>query len=109
MRISDWSSDVCSSDLLGVIKTEHRGAIKEHILDELDEGGLDRVEAAIMVEMFRIEVGDDRDRAVEAQEAAVALVALDHPPVQPSEPSVRSVIVDDPTVDGGRVEPARNE
>src|SRR3546814_5557050 len=59
---------------LGVIETEHRGAIKGHILDELDEGGLDRVEAAIMVEMFRIDVGDDRDRAVEAQEAAVALV-----------------------------------
>src|SRR3546814_2078448 len=87
MRRSDARNDRLH---LGVIETEHRGAIKGHILDELDEGGLDRVEAAIMVEMFRIDVGDDRDRAVEAQEAAVALVGLDHHPVRRSEPRVRS-------------------
>src|SRR3546814_7241653 len=59
---------------LGMVEAEHRGAIEGHILDKLDEGVLDCVEAAIMVEMFGIDVGDDRDRAIEAKEAAVALV-----------------------------------
>ena len=58
-----------------------RDAVERHVLDELDERLLDRVEAAIMVEMLGIDVGDDRDRAVEPQEAAVALVGLDHHPV----------------------------
>ena len=59
-----------------------------------------------MVEMLGIDVGDDRDRAVEPQEAAVALVGLDHHPVGASEPGVGAVGVDDPAVDHGRIDPA---
>src|SRR3546814_5238354 len=86
-----------------MVEAEHRGAIEGHILDKLDEGVLDCVEAAIMVEMFGIDVGDDRDRAIEAKEAAVALVGFDHHPVAGAEARVRSVIVDDAAVDHGRV------
>ena len=66
---------------LGMVDAHHREPVEGHILDELDEGVLDRVEAAIMLEMLGIDVGDDRDRPVEPQEAAVALVGLDHHPV----------------------------
>lgn len=62
-----------------------------------------------MVEMFGIDVGDDRDRPVEAQEAAVALVGLDHHPVAGAETRIRAVIVDDAAVDHGRVDPPRVE
>ena len=64
-----------------MVDAEQGGAVEGHVLDELDIGVLDRVEAAIMVEMLGIDVGHDRDRAVEPQEAAVALVGLDHHPV----------------------------
>ena len=62
-----------------------------------------------MFEMLGIDVGDDGDRPVEAEEAAVALVGLDHPPVAFAEPGVGAVAVDDPAVDHGRVEPAAVE
>src|SRR3546814_7081646 len=84
MRISYWSSDVCSSDL-------QRRAIERHVLDKLDIRRLDVIEIAIMVEMFGIDIGDDRDRPVEPQETAVALVGLDHHPVRRAEPRVRAI------------------
>ena len=64
-----------------MVDAEQRRAVEGHVLDELDERVLDLLEAAIMIEMLGIDVGDDRDRAVEPQEAAVALVGLDHHPV----------------------------
>ena len=91
---------------LGMVDAQHRGAVEGHVLDELDERVLDLVEAAVMVEMLGIDVGDDRDRAVEPQEAAVALVGLDHHPVALAEPGVGAVAVDDAAVDHRRVDPA---
>ena len=70
---------------------------------------LTRVEAAVMFEMLGIDVGDDRDRPVEAEEAAVALVGLDHPPVAFAEPGIGAVAIDDAAVDHGRVDPAAVE
>src|SRR3546814_14624981 len=40
MRISDWSSDVCSSDLLGGLARRHVGEIADH-----PRGGVHRVHA----------------------------------------------------------------
>ena len=90
--VADPADDVLH---LGMIDAQHREPVEGHVLDELDEGVLDRVEAAVMLEMLGIDVGDDRDRPVEAQEAAVALVGLDHPPVAFAEPGVGAVAVDD--------------
>ena len=67
---------------LGMVDAEQGRAVERHILDEFDEGVLHLVERAIMVEMLGIDVGDDRDRPVEPEEAAVALVGLDHHPVR---------------------------
>src|SRR3546814_5536886 len=48
MRISDWSSDVCSSDLQGLrllADALHRGLVLQHHRAAL-QGGRDRLEAA---------------------------------------------------------------
>jgi hypothetical protein len=92
-----------------MIDAEQGRAVEGDVLDELDEGVLHLVEAAIMVEMLGIDVGDHRDRAVEAEEGAVALVRLDHHPVGAAEPRVGAVGVDDAAVDHGRVDAARVE
>ena len=62
-----------------------------------------------MVEMFGVDIGDDRNRAVEPQETAVALVRLDHHPVARAKPGVRTVAVDDAAVDDRRVDAAMIE
>ena len=90
----------------GMVDAHHRQPVEGHILDEFDEGVLGPVEAAIMFEMLGIDVGHDRDRPVEPQEAAVALVGLDHHPVGLAEPGVGAIAVDDPAVDHRRVDPA---
>src|SRR3546814_8476641 len=84
MRISDWSSDVCSSDPANVglraeaisnnaavlhprqdclhfrmIEAEQSCAVKRDIANKFDKGVLHPVEAAIMVEMFGIDIGDE--------------------------------------------------
>ena len=44
-----------------MIETHHREAIKREILDELEKGVLDRVECVEVIEMFRVDIGDDGD------------------------------------------------
>ena len=90
----------------GVIQAQEGGAVEGHVLDELDEGALDRVEIAIVIEMLGIDVGDHRERTVEAQEAAVALIGLDHHPVARAQARVRAIAVDDAAVDDGGIDPA---
>ena len=93
----------------GMIDAQDRRAIEGDIVDELHEGGLHPVEIAIMVEMFGIDIGDDRDRPVEAQEAAIALVGLHHHPVAIAHSRVRSVLFDDAAVDDGGIDIAAIE
>ncbi len=94
---------------LRMIEAEQRRAVEGHILDKLDERILHRIERTVVVEMFGIDVRDDRIGAVEAQEAAVTLVRLHHHPVRRAEAGVGAVAVDDAAVDDGRVHPARIE
>ena len=89
-----------------MVEAQDRRAIEGHVLHELDERVLDPVEAAIMVEMLGIDIGDDRDRAVEPEKAAVAFVGLDHHPFAVAESRVRPVIVDDAPVDDGGIDAA---
>lgn len=90
----------------GMIEAQQRRTVEGHVLDELDERRLHLLERAIMVEMLGIDVGHDREGAVEPQEAAVALIRLDDHPVALAQPGIRAVLVDDPAVDHGRVHPA---
>src|SRR3546814_1897249 len=54
-----------------MIEAEQSCAVKRDIANKFDKGVLHPVEAAIMVEMFGIDIGDDRYGAVQAQETAV--------------------------------------
>src|SRR3546814_12615242 len=75
MRISDWSSDVCSSDLPRALVRPHRGQRVEHIRDGNDPG-LDRnlvagqtvgIAAAVVALLVA-----QRDRGAELDEAVLA-------------------------------------
>ena len=90
----------------GMIDAEDREPVERHILDELAIGLLHPLEVAVMFEMLGIDVGDDGDRPVEAEEAAVALVGLDDHPVALAQPRVGAVAIDDAAVDDGRVDAA---
>ncbi len=92
-----------------MIEAKQRGTIKGHIFDERDKRILYRVERTIMVEMFGIDVGHHRNRAVEAQKAAIALIGLHHHPVARAQPRVGAIAIDDPAIDDGWVNPARIE
>src|SRR3546814_13418860 len=67
MRISDWSSDVCSSDLLVLLLREERGV-------DRDEG---RGEYALAEQVLE-EVGDLQCRAKDVRGGAVAEVVREH-------------------------------
>ncbi len=90
----------------GMIDAHHAESVERDILDELDERVLDPIEAAIMFEMFGIDIGDHRDGPVEPQEAAIAFIRFDHPPVALAEPGIGAIAVDDAAVDHRRIEPA---
>ena len=87
-----------------MIQADHAEAVEGNVLDEVAEGLLDRVEVAVVVQVFRVDVGDDRHGAFQAQEAAVALVGLDHDPVALAHLGVGAVGVDDAAVDHRRVQ-----
>ena len=89
-----------------MVDAHHRQTIEGHILDELDEGVLDPLEAAIMVEMFGIDIGDDRDLPIKPQEAAVAFVGFDHHPIAAAEAGVRAIGIDDAAIDNRRIDAA---
>ena len=92
-----------------MIDAHHGEAVERHVLDESLERILHRFERLEVVEMLRIDVGDDRDVGRQLQERAVALVGLDHHPVAGAEPRVGAVGIDDAAVDDGRIEIARVE
>ena len=91
----------------GMIEAQQSGAVEGDVADKLDEGVLHPVEAAIMVKMFGIDIGDHRDRAVEPQEAAVALIGFHDHPVAVAQPRVGAIAVDDAAVDDRGIDPAR--
>ena len=60
-----------------------------------------------MVEMLRVDIGDNRDGAIEAQKAAIALVGLDHHPVAGAKAGVAAIGIDDAAVDHRGIDAAR--
>src|SRR3546814_9960069 len=63
MRISDWSSDVCSSDLHGVVVGNQPVVWRERLLDRVQRAGADVAE-------------DDADRADHQSRQADVAVAI---------------------------------
>ena len=92
---------------LGMIQTDGGEAVEGDVLDEVDEGLPHRVEVAVVVQVFRVDVGHDRNSGLEPQEAAVALIRLDHDPVAVPHLGVGAIGVDDAAVDHRRVQTGR--
>src|SRR6266853_6578977 len=57
-----------------LIDTQDRRAVKWHAIHKLDEGVLNVFERGVLVQMFAINRGHDRDNRREHQEAAVAFI-----------------------------------
>src|SRR3546814_4681775 len=77
MRISDWSSDVCSSDLIGRMtvhprRRQHMRLIDRHALRFVDGGGIAMIDMGIVLEVER-----DPPAIVEPHRHAVGGHALD--------------------------------
>src|SRR3546814_6481288 len=79
MRISDWSSDVCSSDLIGRMAVHAGGGedmrpIDRHALRFMDGGGIAMIDMGIIFQVER-----DRSPVIEPHRHAVGRYALDLP------------------------------
>src|SRR3546814_1207960 len=86
MRISDWSSDVCSSDLLGRSRPVVRElrVLQQPRSDEQEGGVLrrlagvhDEAVAPVVAQLHRVDVGGAREGAVLAQVVPVFFDAKD--------------------------------
>ena len=64
------------------------------------------VEAAVMIEMLGIDIGDDDDIGGQLDEGAVRFIRLDHHPVALAEPRIGAIGIDDAAIDDGRIEAA---
>src|SRR3546814_5710858 len=76
MRISDWSSDVCSSDLgvgsglCGLFAAAHRGRfVGEDLLRLVDLGALERLEPR---DLFQRQVGEQLQELADVAVVAIA-------------------------------------
>jgi len=87
-----------------VIDTHYRKTVERHVLDEIAERVLHGVESLEVIEMFRIDIGDDGDIGRQFQERAVALVGFHHHPLAGAEPGVGAIGIDDAAIDHGRIE-----
>ena len=81
-------------------------AVEGHVLDELAEGFAHLVEGAVVVEVLRVDIGDQRHVGRQLDEGAVGFVRLDHHPVAGAHARIGAVGVDDAAIDDGRVEAA---
>src|SRR5205814_2571867 len=61
---------------LVVIGADHEEAAGLDVHGELGEGGEDGLEGAVVVEVVRLDVGDDGDFGAQVQEGGVVLVGL---------------------------------
>jgi len=84
---------------LWMIRAEHCETIEGDILDEGVEGVAYALERAVMVQMLRVDVRDDRDSRRQLYERAVRLVGLNGHPFALAQPCIGAIGVDDAAVD----------
>src|SRR5262249_7621376 len=87
-----------------MICAHNREAIEWHVLDESAECILHGVKRLEMVEMLRIDVGDDGDVSRQFQKRAVRFIGFDHHPITSAKPRVGAIRIDNATIDHGWVE-----
>src|SRR3546814_20575992 len=95
MRISDWSSDVCSSDLCGAVEPRHHVTVKSQ-LRALIAQGLDALRAAgtlpadLATPDFVVERPKDRGHGDFSTNAAMLLAR----PAKSNPPALAQALVD---------------
>ncbi len=89
-----------------MIGAHHREAVERHILDKRAKRVLHRIEGLKMIEVLRVNIGNDGDICRELEKGAVGFISLDHHPVAGAQPGVGTVGVDDAAIDHGRIEAA---
>ena len=89
-----------------IVCTEHGQTVKRHLVDELEEALVDAFHAAVMIQMFSIEVRDRGNRGRQAQERPVTLVSFGHQEIASTEPGMASERVHLPADDHRRIQPA---
>src|SRR3546814_14902425 len=91
MRISDWSSDVCSSDLLGEFRALLRAVHDDAAVDRGDTGGLVDLREAERGRVHRDDAGtraDDRRTEGDLGEFAKELLGDEEAPRSADRPQV---------------------
>src|SRR3546814_11385409 len=73
MRISDWSSDVCSSDLVAKLRKEVAAALRTHV--EQAPYRIDQIAGAVILAGFLLHV--EQFAAPEVADRAVGILAED--------------------------------
>ncbi len=87
-----------------MVEAHDRETIEGNVFDERAKRFLDRREGSEMIEVFGIDIGDDRYISRKLEESAIAFVGLDHHPIAVAKPRIGSVGVDDAAIDNGRIE-----
>ncbi len=86
-----------------MVDAKHRKAVKRDIGNEGQKALLHRLDRAVMVEMFRVHIGDDRAGCAQFGECAVAFVGFDHHPIAAAQFGVAAISVDNAAIDHRRV------
>src|SRR3546814_11220311 len=71
MRISDWSSDACSSDLDAGMREFETHHARKHAADDAGDDREDQIEGADVLVVRRHEPAEDRKSVVEGKSVSV--------------------------------------
>jgi hypothetical protein len=92
-----------------IVETRHHTAVKRHLVGEVDERLLQVGEAAVVFEMFVVDVRDHSQCWKQFQKRSIAFVCLGDHDVPASEPRVAAERAQPPADHRGRVEPGALE
>ncbi|MNY12188.1 hypothetical protein D3C86_1452570 [compost metagenome] len=87
-----------------MVKAHDAEAVERHVLDELAERRAHSIKIAVMVQMLRIDIGNDGHVGRQLQEGAVGFVGFHHHPLALAHTRIGAIGIDDAAIDDGRVE-----
>ncbi len=61
-----------------MVQTENRQAIERNLIQETEEGLLDLLNAVIVIEVLRIDIGHHGNRGHQLEKGTIALIGLSH-------------------------------
>src|SRR3981081_198788 len=69
-----------------MVEAHDRETVEGNIFDKSAKSLLDRLESSEMIEVFGIDIGDDRYVGGKFEESAIAFFGLDHHPIAAADP-----------------------